>query len=293
MIEWAAIAAAVAPYLKDYAKDRAKKLAAEQADGALSKLYARLVPNKTLTQVNQAFATRFGKELDSSIELPTLQAKPYADALVQFLKNPTVQDLIQAPLDGDTAPDPQLLSAIWDELGLIPLPEEFNWPKLARVHKKSIEALKIADAALRPVVVALAAIRTAKAAERTADAAEHIAGPRRDFDLDRYARALKQAYVHLKLGSLDSDWTRYDRGVRLESVYVPQSVKQALPPLYLTRDYRRTLKQEQREHGLDGDDEQAKRRRQDYAEPNSVRERPPRSPFWSTISSSVGPFGPK
>ena len=266
MIEWAAIAAAVAPYLKDYAKGRAKKLAGEQADNALSNLYAKLVPNKTLTQVNQAFATRFAKELDSSIDLPTLQSEPYKDALVQFLKNPSVQDLIQAPLDGDTAPDAQLLGAVWEELRLIPLPEEFNWPKLARLHKKGIEALKIADPELRPVVVALAALRTAKAAEKSATTLERIAGPARDFDLKRYARALQQAYAHLKLGSLDSDWTRYDRGVRLESVYVPQSVKQALPPRDLTRDYLRTLKQEQREHGLDGDEEQTERRRQEYAE---------------------------
>jgi hypothetical protein len=45
----------------------------------------------------------------------------------------------------------------------------------------------------------------------------------------------------LKLGPLDTDWAQYEDRVRLENIYVRQSVKQVLPARDLTRDYLRLL----------------------------------------------------
>ena len=45
-IEWVAISAAVIPYLRKYASDWAGKLATQSADGALEKLYRRVVPDE-------------------------------------------------------------------------------------------------------------------------------------------------------------------------------------------------------------------------------------------------------
>lgn len=83
-------------------------------------------------------------------------------------------------------------------------------------------------------------MRSAEASRECTTAVGRLSPIPRRFDLGRYAATIQKAYGHLKLGSIDSDWTTYDRRVRLESVYVPQSVKQAIPPGDVTRDYLRS-----------------------------------------------------
>ena len=272
MIEWAAISAVVGGYLKKYASERMERLASEQADGALAKVYRRFVPDKNLEKVNEIFVTRFQKELDSAIDVPTLTAKAYREALQTFLCNDYVQDALQAPLDGESELDGKRLDSIWKEVHtaggehLIELPEEFDWSKVARLHGRNVRNLMVTSSELRPVIAVLAAIRTADASERTATATERLAGPARAFDLTRYAEALKKAYTYLKVGSLDTDWTQYERRIPLESVYIPQSVKEALPPRDLTRDYLRVLREERRMHGLAEDEEETQRRKEEYAQ---------------------------
>jgi predicted NACHT family NTPase len=267
-IEWLAISAAVIPHIRKYAADRAAKLAGQYADGVLAKIYRRVVPDEKLVKANEAFVTRFSKELDSSMDLPTLHGAPYQEALQLLLGNPSVQDALQSPLDGESELDWELLRGIWNELRtpdgqrLIEVPAEFDWVKVAKTYRQSIQRQMLADSELRPVIQAIASLRTAAAVER-------VAGPARAFDLTRYAEALKTAFGYLKLGSLDTDWAQYEGRVRLESVYTPQSVKQALPPRDLTRDYLRLLHEERRERGLDADEELLQRRKEEYAQLSS------------------------
>jgi len=101
-IEWVAISAVVGAYLRKYAAERAEKLATRYADGVFAKTYRRLVPDGKLVQANEAFVTRFSKELDSAVDLPTLLAEGYQEALKLFLSNPSVQDALLAPLDGES-----------------------------------------------------------------------------------------------------------------------------------------------------------------------------------------------
>ncbi len=268
-----AIAAAVLPSVTKFAADRVKKLAENEADGKLAALYNRLLPDEKLRKINETFANRFTKELESAMDLPTLQADSYARALTEFLKNPSVQDEIAKPLDGITAVDARLLSGIWAETrldgrSLILLPEDFDWEKVAKLHAKSARTQGLADDKLRPVIAALSALRREEYAKRGAEAAERTAGPVYSFDLGRYAADLESDFNYLALGSIDTEWVQYENRVRLENVYVPQSAKQALPPLDLTRDYLEKLKREKRAHGLveDLDEEEVEERRRAYAE---------------------------
>ena len=276
-IEWAVISALVIKFLKTYAAGRAKELAKQQLDS----VFAKITTPDTLTQLNEAFAIRFGKELDSVIDLPTLEAEPYRQALQLFLPNPSVQDILLAPLDGESPVDWKFLRGIWAEVPapggehLITLPEDFDWAKVAKLYAKAVERLSLADPQLRLAIQALAILRatehakkTAEAAQRIAEGTERIAGPARAFDLPRYARAIKETFAHLQLAPLTDDWTYYERerAISLETIYVPQSVKQALPPRDLTRDYRQLLKKEHRDGGIEADPEEAKQRKQEYAQ---------------------------
>jgi hypothetical protein len=46
-------------------------------------------------RANEVFVTRFGKELDGAIDLPTLTAESYREALKGLLSNWTVQDKLR------------------------------------------------------------------------------------------------------------------------------------------------------------------------------------------------------
>ena len=183
-VEWVAIAAAIAPHIKKFAAERAEKLAAKSADGVLAKLYRRVLPDEKAVRANEAFLSRFGKELESWIELDTLLAEPYREALKRFLKNPSVQDSLMAPLDGKSELDSALLRGIWNESHLIELPTGFAWEKVSTTYGQSIQRQMLANPALRPVVAALAEIRSAEANERSADALDRIVGPARRFRSD-------------------------------------------------------------------------------------------------------------
>src|SRR4051794_25834888 len=129
-IEWMAISAAVMPVIQKYLTGRAEKLGESYADRAFAKVYRRFVPPEKLVKANEAFVLRFGKELDSAMDLPTtLMAEPYQRALETFLCNDSVQEWIQAPLDGRSELDSDALRRTWvemngpDEQRLILLPD--------------------------------------------------------------------------------------------------------------------------------------------------------------------------
>ncbi len=270
-VEWASISAAVVPIVKKYVAETAGKLATKYGEAGLARLYRGLVTDEKAISANETFVLRFNEELERVADFPTLTAAAYCQALQNFLSNSYVQSLIQAPLDGESELNSMMLAAVWSEFRtndgahLIEIPVGFDWPALARLYRKGIERKMLASPELRPIIQAVSALRTAEAAERTASAAERLAGPSRALDLQRYAQAIKTAFAHLKFGSIDSEWTTYEGLVRLERVFVPQSVKQALPPRELTRDYLQLLKQERREQGLELDSERFRRRQEEYA----------------------------
>jgi GTPase SAR1 family protein len=261
MIELVAVLAAVSPHIKDYAASRADKI----ADGLLARAFRWIVPDEKLLKANEIFVMRFGKELDSTMDLSTLTAREYQAALETLLANATAQDVLMAPLDGRSELDWRLLRGLWDEMSLIPLPSEFDWPKVSRTYGQAIRNQMLVDADLRPVISAIANIRSAEASEKTAVSLGHLVGPRRALDFRRYAMAVKTAYAHLKLGAIDTDWSDYERGIRLDRIYVPQTAKQALPPLDLTRDYLRSAGNSDRPAGNDFGTEELDRRREQYA----------------------------
>jgi NACHT domain/HEAT repeats len=243
MIEWAALSKVVLPAVMRLVAERAQKLGGDFAGDQLSTIYKKVMGEDLLSKVNQTFVSRFREELDRAADLPTLTMKSYLAGLKTFLSNGPVQDVLQAPLDGESELDWQLLRSIWGEIRtkdggkLITLPDEFDWPSLARMYKRGIRKQMLVNPELRPVTSALMQIRLAEATERTATAIERLAGATEALDIKRYAQNIKTAFRHLRLGSVDSDWTHYEGSVRLEQVYIPQSVKATLPPREHTRDY--------------------------------------------------------
>lgn len=212
ILAWEPISAAVAPYLGKYIAERVGKIADHTFGSALE----RIASDKTALKANELFVARFSEELDRSIDIPTLQAEPYSEDLKRFLVNPSVQDIVIAPLDGTSDLNWQLLDGIWNESELMALPEDFDWATLAKVYRKTLVRLSLTDSSLRPAFVALQTALIAESSAVIARSVERLAGPERALDLQRYSKSIKQAFAHLRLGSLDADWTKY--GIRLETV---------------------------------------------------------------------------
>jgi hypothetical protein len=217
-------------------KSLGKKLLEKGEDAALAPLYAQLLPNEKLQRANREFVNCFTKELDKTIILPTLNAPQYAEALGAFLCNPTVQDAIRRPLDGESEFDWALLGGIWTELkrpdgsNLMALPSAFGWSHIGSTYQNAVQKLIPSTPDMRKLLAALG----------------RLAPPSEPIDFKRYSTELIEAYGYLRLGSIGEDWTAYGSGISLRPVYVPQGVKQALPPRVLTRDYLRTLTEETR-----------------------------------------------
>lgn len=272
MLEWAAISAAVAPHIKKYVMEKAAKLVSGYADSTAAKLYKRLMPDQKLHKAVEAFVAAFDKELRSTIENPTLIGLTYSDALKIFLTDYDVLEALEKPLDAQSELDWGLLKRRWTYLldpkdhHLIALPAEFDWDELASRYIRFLQKQTLADPELRQIAQALALLQIKQDTKRGADAAERVAPLVKTLDLVRYAQSICEAYSFLRFGSLDSDWTVYERRVNLANVYVPQSAKSALPPRDLTRDYLKELKT----RGVDVNLEEMRILKQQYEELISV-----------------------
>ena len=234
MLEWAAISAKVLPQVLKYAKDRGKSLAEKSADAALRNTYHHLLPDATIAAVNEAFCRRFSVELESS-DLQTFTAAQTQDDLAAFLANPTVQDIIRAPLDGRSTIDSRLLAAIWTAMGLTTLSPDFRWQLVAKRHLDSLIDQGLAKGDLRPVFAKLAEIAEGQRQDRAI-----VPG----FDTAAYFRRANQDYGNLKLYQLHT--TSADDVVKLRDIFVPQTVRESLPPSDLAHAQRERLRQRDR-----------------------------------------------
>ncbi|HJX83359.1 MAG TPA: NACHT domain-containing protein, partial [Candidatus Angelobacter sp.] len=247
-------------------------MAKEYADSTIAKLYKRLVPNEKLIKATQAFLARFNKELDSASDLPTITMPAYEAALKVFLSDAEVLEALEGPLDGQSHLKVELLNNRWRYLRtaknepLIELPGDFDWGKLSKRYGEALQQQALADPELRQLVTATASLRTANATEEAAAGIGRIVGPVKTFDLTRYAQSVIESYCYLKLGSFDADWVVYENRVHLESVYVPQSAKQALPPRDLTRDYLRELQA----RGVEVREDELRKQTAGYAELKTI-----------------------
>ncbi len=235
MLEWAVIGAAVLPHLKEFAKDQGKKLAKESADSGLHEVYKHLVPDATLVAANEAFFGRFRIELESS-DLKTFTAEQTKDDLKEFLSNPAVQAVIQTPLDGHSTTDSRLLSSIWSEMGLTTLSSDFRWETVAARYRDVLIERGLSRGDLRPVFAKLAEI---------ADGIRQGQGLIPGFDTSAYLRRVQQDYGNLKLYQLHT--ASADDVVKLRDIFVPQAVRESLPPSDIPDGHRKRLR------GDDGD----------------------------------------
>ena len=113
--------------------------------------------------------------------------------------------------------DPVVWADRWLALRLKPLPQEFNWQKIAKRYQKYAHDLIGADAELR-------AIAQFERVAETRDLVHGSLGPIVDFDLLAYARSLQTDHEVLPLDQLATDGGAYS--VKLWQVFLPQRARE-------------------------------------------------------------------
>ncbi|WP_239005413.1 NACHT domain-containing protein [Gloeothece citriformis] len=235
MVEWLAIwgvtqAAefAFGSIMQELAKEGAKEYGKEFFKNSLAKvlrLPEKDAQKEAYGKALKAFLEIFQQQLEMA-DVSDDEIKEYEKPLKIFIQNETVK-----PILGDAfAIDCQVLDTFtlaqtWQNLNLLSLPPQFNWEKLGKFYLRKVK--EIIDNSDK-----LTAIFSVQSRHEDTTNLQEIAGVKKDYDLDNYAKGLKDEYGHLKLECLDT--TTYEQ-IKLWKMFVPQKVKrckQFIPQLY-------------------------------------------------------------
>ncbi|MEQ8956726.1 MAG: NACHT domain-containing protein [Coleofasciculus sp. C2-GNP5-27] len=147
---------------------------------------------------------------------------------VGFVFGDVLKELAKGTLEDYT------LAQTWETLQLQPLPAEFDWQAITQQYLRRVKAICRESEELRVILDSqnLEAIR---------DNSDAIAGIIPDFNLRQYRESLKEFYGYLKLETLDPGSYKYP--MRLWQVFVPQTVREAMPLYDIPRDYLKRLQE--------------------------------------------------
>lgn len=199
-------------FVKDFFKDSLKS-----GIGRFQKDRLAVVMGKAIAQ----FLYLVQQELEASgIRKADLQA--YNSALQRFIRHKAVRAwLAKAFEPGCQVLDVKSLRAVWSEMQLPDLPEEFSWGKIGRVYLNRVEDIIGESQELKELFATKQLVDLNQTTQQ-------LAGVVPDFDLERYCESLRENYDRLKLNAIDITYSEYK--VRLWSIFVPQNVREALPP---------------------------------------------------------------
>lgn len=198
-------------YVKDFFKDTFKsgveRIQGDDLKKAVGKAYQEF-----LDCVHDQFVGKGMEEED---------ARKYSQSLEKLLRNPEVKNWLSSAFQPERKLDDRVLANTYEQLHLLPLPEEFSWKWIARLYGKRVDKIISESPKLREIF-------TASNIQATAEATKELAGIVPGFDLTQYCKNLNDRYGYLKLANIDATDQNYR--VRLWQIFVPQDVREELPP---------------------------------------------------------------
>jgi predicted NACHT family NTPase len=230
MLEWLA-GFVFGSILKEIGKEAAKdwlKDFFKSVPGQLSQHALTFVLPSARKKALKAFLALFQKELAEN-GLNRQEIKQYRDSLTRFRQQKTIQQTLgSAFLENCQAISPTLFAREWQALNLKPLPDGFNWELIATPYYREVRQIRRDNAELRAILDSENLERLARNAEATAKALQSLTGIIPEFDLQRYRESLVENYGTLKLSAVDCTHDQYR--MRLWNLFIPQNVREALPP---------------------------------------------------------------
>jgi energy-coupling factor transporter ATP-binding protein EcfA2 len=215
------IAPLVKGALEDYTKDMLKGIIGEAVIAAKPSVMGEAV-RKSLRE----FLEIIQDELENCAYSPLEIRDYYQVPIGQFIKDEQVRTLLGKPFE-EKAIDSRMLEEIWKQRELRKMPDDFSWEYVAGLYGRKVKAIIRTTPELRAVIDSENIERTRQSAEeieRTLQQREVNPG----FDLEKYRESIKECYGYLKLNVLDSTDQQYR--LRLWKMFIPQLVREALPP---------------------------------------------------------------
>jgi energy-coupling factor transporter ATP-binding protein EcfA2 len=211
--------------------------------------------SKALRDAIRAFLELFETEYQLREPLTTLLEESVKKSVAAFIASEAVQELLAEPVRQDTALRIAELKALWKELKdadnheLTILPDGFDWDAVGSAYLNRVHSIVATAPELRSIWLA-----------NNVNEIKHILGSLREpapqLSLDQYRKIIIEEFGTVKLSAMrvDADTSRHDQSISLDDIYIPQRVKEAFPPLDLSRDYRRRLEFESRLYGVPNDE---------------------------------------
>ena len=229
------------PILEDLAKDAAKDFAKDFLKDSLKHV---LLPDKEPLNIAIGKAIKeFLQLVQQQLEVADLseaEQKQYTEPLKQFLKNKSVKEVLGSAFKDDCQGlDTKKLAKIWNELNLLPLPDEFSWKQVNKPYLNKVKAIIRESPQLR-------AILDSQNIEATAQNTKELAGIVPGFELAQYQEAIRERYGNLNLQSLDTTGAAYNE-LKLWRMFIAQNVREfndILPQIHeLPKEHLRQLKE--------------------------------------------------
>jgi hypothetical protein len=206
---------------EDYVKDFFKGCLKEGITAAKPE-----VTKKAVAEALKTFLLLVTDELeDQELSKAEIRDRDYEAALTQFVQNNSVKPILGKAFEKECrAIDVPTLATIWQQSTLkgklFPtMPAEFDWQRIGNEYLKKV----------RRIIRETPELRSLLETDLLEDIARNTAQLSPGFDVETYRNSLQSSYGYLKLYTLDST-DRVD-AIKLWSIFIEQTVREALPPM--------------------------------------------------------------
>ncbi|MEH2245064.1 HEAT repeat domain-containing protein [Nostoc sp.] len=228
-------------FVKDLVKDYAKDFFKYIFNNTVTAPFKREPLEKAVVMAVTEFLQLMQQDLDDS-ELAEDEIKKYEQPLNKFLKYPEVKEIFGTAFKDDSqAIDTKKLEVIWYDINAsFPLPDDFNWKRIARKYLQKVKEIILEVPELREIL-------DSRNLDKIRDNTTEIAGIIPDFDLERYQEAIKETYSNLNLDSLDTSTYDYRDKLKVWDIFIAQNVReihQVIPRIHeLPKEHLRKLRE--------------------------------------------------
>ncbi len=210
----------VATYILNQVSDTAKDVVSGWASDKIKDLLSAKDAKSLVSSGVRLFLYAFEQELLDAGET-SLTVKAYSESLKSFLLDEEVQSELGQSLGlqdgGPRNPDSVVLAKVWIRDSHEPLPDDFDWIKVARRYSRHALQVLEQQQGYRERVLARAALHISREGTTEPQSDDSLA-------LEKYAKAIRLRYGYVKIDALDAnpDHAR----LLLSSVFVEPSLRQ-------------------------------------------------------------------
>lgn len=183
----------------------------------------RKLSNKQQKKARNEFRSLIQQEL-KLFNLSETDRKTYDKSLKKFISNKNINKWLSSAFQPNCQKlESAILTKTWSELRLEQMPDDFSWETISQLYLKKVENIVGESQKSKELF-------SAKKLQEIAENTKNLTGIIPDYNLERYRKIIKESYGHLKLSELDSTCRNQSYQVKLWQIFIPQNVKEGLPP---------------------------------------------------------------